>query len=94
MTKHERERFRRGWALLRQMLSKNSGYLHFVGVATDQYWSAVRVFGKPDFIHEGVATWSMLGDIPRDDMVVFGRKAFTKGPRRRRTAHKRKELGQ
>ena len=49
--------------------------LHFVGVAPDQYWSALRVWGAPDVVHER-ATWSAMGDVPANDKVIFGKKAF------------------
>jgi len=49
--------------------------VHFVGVTTDQYWSAVRIWGKPDHVH-GRATWSCMGAIPGRDTVILGRIAF------------------
>jgi len=46
--------------------------IHFVGFRTDsEYWTAVKVWGKPDFIHK----WHdhrMYGDIAIHDIVVFG----------------------
>ena len=51
--------------------------VHFIGVAADEYWSAMRVWGKPDFTH-GRATWSCMGEIDRDDIVILGRGAFPK----------------
>ena len=50
-------------------------HVHFVGFRTDaQYSAAVKVWGKPDFIH----MWPdhrMWGDIdPDNDIVVFGEK--------------------
>ena len=47
--------------------------LHFVGFRGDEYWSAVKVFGKPDFVH----MWHdsrMRGDLAEDDTIVYGPK--------------------
>lgn len=43
---------------------------HFVGFRDDRYWNAVRVFGKPDFIHRG---WDQRAkrEIAPWDVVVF-----------------------
>jgi hypothetical protein len=49
---------------------------HFIGVTADQLPTAVRLWGAPDFTH-AKATWSVLGDIPGEDRVVLGDKAFT-----------------
>lgn len=49
--------------------------VHFIGFRGEEYWSAVKVWGKPDFVHLK-ATWSCLGEIDADDIVVFGPKAF------------------
>lgn len=62
---------------------------HFIGVASDQYQNAVRIFGVPDFIH-GRATWSCMGEIDRHDLVILGRGAFPqvrKWKRKNLTAH-------
>jgi hypothetical protein len=50
-------------------------HVHFVGFRTDaQYSAAVRVWGKPDFVHMWHDT-RMWGDIDDDvDTVVFGDK--------------------
>lgn len=50
--------------------------VHFVGLPKDEYWSAMRVWGTPDFVHPR-ATWSCLGEIDRIDTVIFGRGAFS-----------------
>lgn len=46
-------------------------HVHFVGFRTDaQYWAAVRIWGKPDFIHK----WHdnrMYGDVGESDVIVF-----------------------
>tara|TARA_Y100001937_G_C6846494_1_gene210139 strand:+ start:22 stop:261 length:240 start_codon:yes stop_codon:yes gene_type:complete len=49
--------------------------IHFVGFRTDaEYMAAVRVYGKPDFIHL-YHDRRMYGDIDPDrDIVVLGSK--------------------
>lgn len=44
--------------------------VHFVGFRGDEYLSAVRSFGKPDFIHMG---WDRRGqrEIADGDLIVF-----------------------
>jgi len=57
--------------------------VHFVGFRTDaQYSAAVRVFGKPDFIHL-IHDYRMYGDIgypidPKTEIVVLGEKGYDK----------------
>ncbi len=46
--------------------------LHFIGFRGDEYKSAVRVFGKPDFIHIGWDTWAKMEIMP-GDTAVFAR---------------------
>jgi hypothetical protein len=52
--------------------------VHFVGFRGDEYWSAVRVFGEPHFIHRG---WDRRGqrEISEDDTIVFANGAGEKG---------------
>lgn len=47
--------------------------VHFVGFRNEEYWSAVKVFGKPHFIHKDydLRTFS---EVAEDDVVVFGPK--------------------
>ena len=48
--------------------------VHFVGFRGEEYWSAVKVFGKPTFIHR----WHdhrMYGDVAKADTLIFGPKA-------------------
>jgi len=49
--------------------------IHYVGFRTDaQYSAAVKVFGKPDFIHS-FHDYRSYGDIDFDnDIIVFGDK--------------------
>lgn len=49
--------------------------LHFIGFRGEEYWSAVKVWGRPDFTHE-YATWSVLGDCAPDDTVIYGPHAW------------------
>lgn len=46
--------------------------IHFVGFRDDRYWSAVRVWGHPDFIHYA---WDRRAqrDIAEGDTVVFAK---------------------
>lgn len=44
--------------------------VHFVGFRDERYWSAVRVFGKPDFIHRAWDRRSQR-EIGPDDLIVF-----------------------
>ena len=49
--------------------------VHFIGFRTDQeYWSAVKVWGKPDFIHQAHDKRA-YGDIDKEnDVVILGSK--------------------
>lgn len=54
--------------------------LHFVGFRGDEYTRAVRIFGKPDFIHR---YWDhrAVGDIvPGLDTVVFAKGSERDAP--------------
>lgn len=44
--------------------------LHFVGFRGDEYHRAIRVFGRPDFIHIG---WDVRAqrEIAEGDVIVF-----------------------
>lgn len=46
--------------------------VHFIGFRGEEYWSAVRAFGPPHFIHRG---WDRRAqrDIGEGDLVVFAR---------------------
>jgi hypothetical protein len=46
--------------------------LHFVGFRGEEYNSAIRVFGLPDFIHR---VWDMraVQEIAANDIVVFAK---------------------
>ena len=48
-------------------------HVHFIGFRGEEYWSAVRVWGHPDFVHR----WHdhrMSGDVAEDDVLVFAGK--------------------
>ena len=46
--------------------------VHYVGFRTDsEYWSAVRIWGKPDFFHP-CHDYRMYGEIAENDIVIFG----------------------
>jgi hypothetical protein len=44
--------------------------VHFVGFRDDRFWNAVRVFGRPDFIHR---RWDQRArrEITSGDTIVF-----------------------
>lgn len=54
--------------------------IHFVGFRGDEYWSAVKAFGRPDFIHRG---WDLRArrEIADDDTVIFATGAHNQAPR-------------
>lgn len=54
---------------------------HFVGFRDDRYWNAVRVFGRPHFIHR---RWDLRAqrDIHPDDLVVFAQGDESQQPSR------------
>ena len=56
--------------------------VHFVGFKGDEFISAVRVFGRPDFIHRG---WDLRAqrEIADGDTVVFAQGAADQTPRRK-----------
>ena len=47
-----------------------SAAVHFVGFRDDRFWNAVRVFGRPDFIHR---KWDQRArrEIAPDDVLIF-----------------------
>lgn len=44
--------------------------VHFVGFRDDRYWNAVRIFGRPDFVHP---RWDCRAarEIAPNDTIVF-----------------------
>jgi hypothetical protein len=57
-----------------------SPIVHFVGFRGDEFWSAVRVWGRPDYIHRG---WDLRArrDVHPGDTVVFARGDAGQAPR-------------
>jgi hypothetical protein len=55
--------------------------VHFVGFRDDKYWSAVKVWGVPDFIHPG---WDLRAarEIAPGDKIVFAIGDERQEPRR------------
>lgn len=49
--------------------------VHFVGFRGEEFWSAVKAFGRPDFIHRG---WDKRArrELADDDLVVFATGEF------------------
>ncbi len=55
--------------------------LHFVGFRGEEYWSAVRVWGLPDFVHRW---WDKRArrEIAAQDTVIFAQGDWWQEPRR------------
>lgn len=51
-------------------------HVHFIGFREDsEYWSAVGIYGRPDFIHQH-HDQRMYGDVDESkDTLIFGSKA-------------------
>lgn len=49
-------------------------HVHFIGFRGEEYWSAVKIFGAPDFIHL-IHDNRLYGDVGENDILVFGPKA-------------------
>ncbi len=45
--------------------------VHFVGFAGEEYWSAVKVWGRPDYIHRGWDRRACREIDPAVDTIVF-----------------------
>ncbi|WP_457349575.1 hypothetical protein [Sphingomonas sp. UYP23] len=58
------------------MLSPITPALHFVGFRGDEYNSARRIWGKPDFIHPAWDRWAQQ-DMHPVDTVIFARGSET-----------------
>jgi hypothetical protein len=49
-------------------------HIHFVGFRNDsEYWAAVKIWGRPTFIHPS-HDFRMYGEIGPGDVVIFGSK--------------------
>lgn len=44
--------------------------IHFVGFRDDRYWNAVRIWGRPTYIHRGWDRRAQI-DIAPGDLVIF-----------------------
>lgn len=55
--------------------------LHFIGFRADEYWSAVKVWGMPDFIHRCWDKRAQREIAPRD-VLIFARGNECDEPRR------------
>lgn len=53
--------------------------LHFVAFRGEEYWSAVKVWGRPDFIHR---RWDLRArrEIADEDTLVFAKGTDTDPP--------------
>ena len=50
--------------------------VHFVGFRGDEYRSAVKVWGKPDFFHRGFDDRVIFGgEVGDDDIIIFANGA-------------------
>lgn len=56
-----------------QVMTVVNKCIHFVGMRGDEYISACRVWGEPDFIHK-VHDKRMYEEISKNDTVIFGIK--------------------
>lgn len=66
-------------AYLRRYDMCNSRAVHFVGFRGDEYVRAVRVFGKPDFIHRvNDPRFRHGGEIGCNDIVVYANESESK----------------
>lgn len=54
--------------------------VHFVGFTDERYWNAVKIWGRPHYIHRG---WDMRArrEISPDDIVVHAVNDWTDEPR-------------
>jgi hypothetical protein len=57
--------------------------VHFVGFRDDRFWSAVRVFGQPDFVHRNWDARARFGgEFHPADTVVFAQGTDADPPSR------------
>lgn len=56
--------------------------VHFIGFRGEEFWSAVKAFGHPDFIHRG---WNLRArrEIAAGDLIVFATGPANQEPRRK-----------
>ncbi len=60
--------------------SLHGGALHFVSFRGEEYWSAVKLWGRPHFVHRG---WDVRATTMIDpgDVVVFARGCERDAPK-------------
>lgn len=56
--------------------------IHFIGFRDDRYWNAVKVFGRPHFIHRGYDLRG-LREIGEEDTIVFAEGEHDQEPRKK-----------
>lgn len=54
--------------------------LHFVGFRDERYWNAVKVWGKPDFVHITYDRYA-THDMAPGDIVIFAKGDWRQEPR-------------
>ena len=52
--------------------------IHFVGFRGEEYWSAVKVWGLPDFYHRGYDN-RMRREVWNGDLIVFANACEKRG---------------
>lgn len=60
--------------------------VHFVGFRGEEYWSAVRIWGTPDYVWPA-ASFRILGECAAHDTVIFGPSAFNRPKKWKLFAH-------
>lgn len=55
--------------------------VHFVGFRDDRWWNAIRVFGRPDFVHPRWDTRARR-EIAPGDVVIFAEGSIEDRPSR------------
>lgn len=65
-----REPVKTGASKTRRHCTPIASAVHFVSFRDDRYWNAVKVWGRPHFIHRG---WDLRAqrEIADEDIVVF-----------------------
>lgn len=69
-----------GAANLSQNKRAQKPAVHFVGFRDERYWNAVRIWGRPDFIHITYDRYAVQ-DMAPWDIVVFAKGDWQQEPR-------------
>lgn len=56
--------------------------VHFIRFRGDEYWSAVRVWGRPDFIHRAWDRRAAREILPEHDILIFAQGDEHQAPAR------------